>query len=112
MTIEQTDPAPVQHTWPRDHPVVIALTGFFAGLAYVCLVPAAYVALTRWVFSQDTSDDLFPFVIVAVLAPLALLVPERTRWFAKHVALGMVVTAVIVLGVSAMVLWVVMGREG
>lgn len=107
---EQATPA-AQHTWPRDHPVFVALTGFFAGLVYVCLVPAAYVAATRWLLSQDASDAVFPFVLVVLALPVLLVVPQRSRWFAKHMLLGMVVTAVVVLGVSALVLSVLMGRD-
>lgn len=116
MTTEQSAPpqqaAVEKHTWPRDHPIFIAITAFLAGLAYTCLVPAAYVGLTRVAFDQDTADRLFPLLAILLALPLALLVPARTRWFARHFLLGMFVTSIVIVGVSALVLWLMMAREG
>ena len=37
--------------------------------------------------------------------PIALLVGRRTRRFGTYMAIGMVVTALVVAGVTALVLW-------
>lgn len=98
--------------WHRDHPVFAALTGFFAGLAYVALVPALYVGILRSLVSDETASALFPFVLVTLAVPLGLVVTERTRRFAKYMLFGMVVCAVVVVGVATLVLWVLATREG
>ncbi len=98
--------------WHRDHPTFTALAGFFSGLAFVCAVPALYAALTQLVFSDDTAQTLFPFVLVLLVVPLGLLLTERTRRFGRYMLLGMVATAVVVAGVTALVLWVLTSGEG
>lgn len=109
---ETTDPAPTLDWWHRDHPVFTALTGFFAGLAYVALVPALYVGLLRSLVSDETAEALFPFVLVTLAVPLGLVITERTRRFGKYMIFGMVVCAVVVVGVASLVIWVLATREG
>ena len=46
--------------WHRDHPTFTALTGFFTGLVFVALVPAAFVGLLHLVVDDETTNDLFP----------------------------------------------------
>lgn len=96
--------------WHRDHPVFTPLTGFFAGLAFTLLVPGLFAALLESVFSQHTVTDLFPFVLIALLVPVVLLVRPRTRRFGLYFVLGMVATAAVVIGVGALVLWVMVNR--
>jgi hypothetical protein len=91
--------------WHRDHPVFVPLTGFFSGLAFTLLVPGLYAALLETTFDQHTVSDLFPFVLVALAVPLVLLARERTRRLGLYFLLGMATTAAVVLGVGALVLW-------
>jgi hypothetical protein len=96
--------------WHRDHPVFTPLTGFFSGLAFMLLVPSVFAALLESVFSQHTVGDLFPFVLVTLVVPIVLVARERTRRFGLYFILGMGTTAVVVLGVGALVLWVMVNR--
>jgi hypothetical protein len=91
--------------WHRDHPTFSALTGFFAGLLFVALIPAAYVAVLSLIFDNSKVEDLFPFVLVTLVVPLALVVNQRTRRFGTYFWIGIVLTAVVVVGVGALVLW-------
>jgi hypothetical protein len=92
--------------WHRDHPTFTALAGFFSGICFVSLVPALYVALTRLVFSHETAEALFPFVLASLAVPVGLVVTERSRRFGRYMLLGMVVCAVVVAGVASVVIWV------
>jgi len=91
--------------WHRDHPTFTALTGFFTGLLFVALVPAIYVALLSLVFDTDRVEELFPFVLLTLVVPLALVANRRTRRFGTYFWVGIVLTAVVVVGVGALVLW-------
>ena len=97
--------------WRRDHPTFTALTGFFTGLAFVVAVPGGFVALLHLAFDDDTTDDLFPLVLVALVVPLGLMAFQRTRRFGSYMLLGVVVTALVVGGAAALVLWVVVRRD-
>jgi hypothetical protein len=92
--------------WHRDHPVFVPLTGFFSGLAFTLVVPGLFAGLLETAFDQHTVSDLFPFVLVTLVVPIVLLVRERTRRLGLYFLLGMVTTAAVVLGVGALVLWV------
>jgi hypothetical protein len=96
--------------WHRDHPVFTPLTGFFSGLAFTLLVPGLYAALLESVFAQHTVTDLFPLVAVAVAVPVVLLARGSTRRFGLYFLLGMAATAAVVLGVGALVLWVMINH--
>ena len=96
--------------WHRDHPVFTPLTGFFSGLAFMLLVPGIFAALLESVFPQHTVADLFPFVVVTLAVPIVLVVRERTRRLGLYFLLGMGTTAVVVLGVGALVLWMMVQR--
>ena len=91
--------------WRRSHPTFAALTGFYAGLLYIIVVPGIAGAILAWVFGEDTAERYFPWVFVTLVVPLVLLFPRKTRRFAEFVWLGIVSTAVVVLGVGALVLW-------
>ena len=98
--------------WRRgDHPVFTALAGFFTGMAFVALVPAIYVGILRSLLSDETAEALFPLVLGTLALPLGLLVPERTRRFGTYMLLGMLVCAVVVIGVAAGVIWVLSRGE-
>ena len=91
--------------WHRDHPTFAALSGFFTGLLFVALVPALYVGVLSLMFDNDRVEELFPFVLVTLVVPLALVANKRTRRFGTYFWIGMVLTAVVVVGVGALVLW-------
>jgi len=91
--------------WHRDHPTFAALTGFFTGLAFVILVPGIFAGILSAVFDDHTAEDLFPFVLIFLAVPFGLVVVPRTRRFGRYMALGMATTLVVVVGVSAVVLW-------
>ena len=91
--------------WHRDHPTFTALTGFFTGLAFVILVPGAFIAILHLLFSDDTSEDLFPFVLVTLAVPIGLMVVPRSRRFGTYMLIGTLATALVVLGVAGLVLW-------
>jgi hypothetical protein len=101
--------APTHHRqpgwWHRDHPTFIALTGFFTGLLFVALVPAAYVGVLSLMFDNNKVEDLFPFVLVTLVVPLVLVANQRTRRFGTYFLIGIVLTAIVVVGVGALVLW-------
>ena len=98
--------------WHRDHPTFTALTGFFTGLAFVALVPAA---LRRPAppasFDDETTNDLFPIVLVALAVPLGLVAFSRTRRFGTYMLIGIVVTALVVVGAASLVLWLMVQRD-
>jgi hypothetical protein len=91
--------------WHRDHPTFAALSGFFTGLLFVALVPAIYVGVLSLMLDNQRVEDLFPFVLVTLVVPLALVVNPRTRRFGTYFWIGMVLTAIVVVGVGALVLW-------
>jgi hypothetical protein len=98
--------------WHRDHPTFSALAGFFTGLFFVALVPAAYVGVLSLFVGTDRVEDLFPFVLLTLVVPLALVASPRTRRFGKYFLLGIVLTAVVVVGVAALVLWYMVEHQG
>ncbi len=106
---QPTEPAPESKAapswWHRDHPTFSALSGFFTGLLFVALVPATYVGVLSLMFDNDRVEELFPFVLVTLVVPLALVANKGTRRFGKYFLLGMVLTAVVVVGVGSLVLW-------
>ena len=97
--------------WHRDHPTFTALTGFFTGLAFVILVPGLFAGLLHLLVDDETAKSLFPLVLVALAVPLGLVAVSRTRRFGVYMLIGMVVTALVVVGVAALVLWVMVQRE-
>ena len=91
--------------WHRDHPTFAALSGFFTGLLFVALVPAAFYGVLSLVVDNDRAEDLFPFVLVTLVVPIGLVASQRTRRFGTYFWIGMVLTAIVVVGVGALVLW-------
>jgi hypothetical protein len=98
--------------WHRDHPTFTALSGFFTGLLFVSLIPAIYVGVLSLIFGNYRVEELFPFILVTLIVPLGLVVNQHTRRFGKFFWLGMVLTAVVVLGVAALVLWYLVEHQG
>lgn len=91
--------------WHHSHPTFAGITGFFAGMLYVTAVPGAFVGVLRLLFTYETAEKLFPFVLIALVLPIAMLVKRKTRRFAQFMFVGMVVTALVVLGVASLVLY-------
>jgi hypothetical protein len=89
----------------RDHPTVTALAGFVTGMLFVTLVPGGFVGFLRLMFEYDTAENLFPLVLLSLAVPIALLVASRTRRFGIYMVVGMVITALVVLGVASLVLY-------
>jgi 4-amino-4-deoxy-L-arabinose transferase-like glycosyltransferase len=98
--------------WHRDHPVFAALSGFFTGLVLVIVVPGAFAAVLAAIFSTERAEELFPFVLLIFVVPIGLTAAPRTRRFGKYLLLGMLLTAVVVAGVAALVLYILIRRDG
>ena len=97
--------------WHRDHPVFFALSGFFTGLVTVIVIPGAFAAILNALFTYERAEDYFPFVLVVFAVPFGLIAAHRTRRFGKYMLLGMTLTAVVVIGVAALVLWILYLRD-
>jgi hypothetical protein len=119
MSIESETPAstpasteaPQVGWWHRDHPTFTALSGFFTGLVFVCLVPAAFAGVLTAVFGSRRVEELFPLVLVMLVVPLVLVLLPRTRRFGTYMWLGIVTTAVVVVGVGGLVLWILISSS-
>jgi hypothetical protein len=95
--------------WMHDsHPTVAALVGFYIGLAYAILVPGSWGALLTWVAGPERAEQLFPWVALTLLVPLALLIPRKTRRLAQFVWLGIILTVLVIVGVGALVFWILL----
>ena len=95
--------------WHHSHPTFAGIAGFFAGMLFVTALPGAFAGILRLLFSYDTAERLFPFVLIALAVPIFLLVKRKTRRFAQFMFIGMVVTALVVLGVTSLVLYFMVG---
>ena len=98
--------------WHRDHPVFSALSGFFTGLVLVIVVPGVFAAILAAMFSTERAEELFPFVLLIFVVPIGLIAAPRTRRFGKYLLLGMLLTAIVVAGVAALVLYILFRRDG
>lgn len=102
---EQDDQTAQPDWWHRDHPTFAALSGFFTGLLFVLLVPAAFVGVLSVVLDNSRAQELFPLVLVTLVVPLYLVISHRFRRFGTYMWIGIVSTALVVGGVSAVVLY-------
>jgi len=98
--------------WHRDHPVFVPLAGFFTGMVFIILVPGTYAAVLKALVGFERAESLFPFVLLTLVVPIALLVPHRTRRFGRYMLFGVLATAVVVVGVALGVLWFLLNRDG
>ena len=112
MSTEEQAPATQPDWWHRDHPTFAALTGFYTGLVFAIVVPGLYVGILAALFGQQRAEDLFPFVLVTLAIPIGLVIAPRTRRFGLYMLIGMVTTALVVGGVSAIVLWYMVTYQG
>lgn len=97
---------PEPNWWHRSHPTFAGLVGFFSGVLYVIAVPGIYGALLSWLLPPSKAQALFPLILVALIVPLGMLVPRKTRRFAQFMLLGVVCTAVVVGLTAALVIYV------
>ena len=95
--------------WHHSHPTFAGITGFFAGMLFVTAVPGAFAGILRLLFPYETAEQLFPLVLLALALPIFLLVKRKTRRFAQFMFIGMLVTALVVLGVASLVLYFMAG---
>ena len=109
---EAPEDEPEPNWWNRSHPTFAGLVGFFAGVAYVIIVPGVYATLLGLLVSDATAQKLFPLVLLALLVPLAMLVPRKTRRFAQFMFLGIVSTAVVIAVTAALVIWLLVQIDG
>src|SRR5215213_9918964 len=106
------EPGPEPSWWHRSHPTFAGLVGFFIGVAYVIVVPGIYAAVLRLLLSDSAAQRLFPLIALALVVPLALLIPRKTRRFAQFMLLGVVTTAVVIGLTAAVVIWVLVKIDG
>jgi hypothetical protein len=106
------EPAPEPSWWHRSHPTFASLVGFFSGVAYVIVIPGIYAALLGLLLSDSAAQRLFPLIGLALVVPLALLVPRKTRRFAQFMLLGAVTTAVVIGVTAVVVIWVLVRLDG
>lgn len=110
-----TDPEPQDddepNWWHRSHPTFAGVVGFFTGIVYVIVVPGIYATLLNAFLGEKTATRLFPYVLIALLVPVGLLVPRKTRRFAQLMLVGMVATVLVVAVTAALVLWVLVSRD-
>jgi hypothetical protein len=106
------DAAPDPSWWNSSHPTFAGLVGFFTGVAYVIIIPGVYAALLSLLLGDKTAQRLFPLILLALVVPLALLVPRKTRRFAQFMLLGVVLTAVVIGLTSAVVIWILVQTQG
>ncbi|HEX3221068.1 MAG TPA: hypothetical protein VHR35_00740 [Nocardioides sp.] len=111
-TVDEESSAPEPSWWHRSHPTFAGLVGFFTGVAYVIIVPGLYVAVLSLVLDDKTAQRLFPLVLIALVVPVALLVPRKTRRFAQFMLLGVVLTALVIGLTTALVVWVMVQTQG
>ena len=95
--------------WHHSHPTFAGITGFFAGMLFVTAVPGAFAGILRLLFPYETAEQLFPLVLLALALPIFLLIKRKTRRFAQFMFIGMLVTALVVLGVASLVLYFMAG---
>lgn len=106
-----TGDGPEPDWWHRDHPTFTALTGFFTGLVVVIVVPGAFAAILGAMFDYETAEGLFPLVLLVFGVPIGLLVAPRTRRFGRYMLIGMLTTAVVVVGVAAVVISILIALD-
>lgn len=106
------EPAPEPSWWHRSHPTFASLVGFFSGVAYVIVVPGMYAALLGLFLSDTAAQRLFPLIALALVVPLALLIPRKTRRFAQFMLLGVVTTAVVIGLTAVLVVWALVRLDG
>ena len=104
-------PGPPPDWWHRDHPTFVALTGFFTGMLFVTVVPGGFIGVLRLLFSFETAERLFPIVAVMLVVPAVLVANGRTRTCGLYMVIGMTLTALVVIAVASLVLYVMVRQQ-
>ena len=91
--------------WHHSHPTFAALAGFFAGMLFVTALPGAVAGILRLLLPYETAESLFPLIALTLVFPIFLLAKRKTRRFGQYMFIGMVITALVVLGVASLVLY-------
>jgi hypothetical protein len=97
--------------WHRSHPTFAALTGFFAGMLFVTAVPGGFVSVLRLMLPYEKAEQLFPLVAIGLVVPIVMVSRRKTRRFGIFMAIGMLLTALVVLGVASLVLYFMVRYE-
>lgn len=108
VTVGQDEPVH-RDWWHRGHPTFTAISGFFSGLLFATVVPGLFMATVRY-FADDstaerTAEEAFPFVLLFLVVPIAMVAFPQTRRFGTYLMLGIVVTLAVVIGVGTFVFW-------
>ena len=98
--------------WHREHPTFTSLTGFFTGMLAVTLVPGAFAGILRLLFTYDKAEQLFPWIAVLLVIPVGLVLYRPTRRFGRYLWIGMILTALVVLGVASLILYFMVRYQG
>jgi len=91
---------------PHGHPIALSLSGFFAGMALMLVIPATFAALATRFASAGDLVSLAPLGLIPFAIPLVLIITGRTRLFGSYLLIGMISTAVVVAVVAGAVLLV------
>jgi len=98
--------------WSRDHPVFVPLASFFGGMALVLFTFGLLGAIVSQVLGYDAAGTVFPYSFVIFVVPLVLIGFAHTRRVGLYLLLGMVLTAVVVIGVAAATLAFLLAGDG
>ena len=92
------------------HPVRSPVGGFLTGMVLVVVLPALALSGVHSVLGYRMTEQLAPLLTLLLVLPLGLAASRRTRTFGLYLALGMLVMLLVVVGVSAAVVWMMLGR--
>ena len=65
-----------------------------------------------WSRTRARRSELFPLVLLALVIPVAMLVPRKTRRFAMFMFLGIFSTALVIALTAALMIWVMVRIDG
>lgn len=82
-----------------------AYGGFFAGAAWLLVVPGLLISLGSWLWPEGKVPGLVFTALVTLGLPALAFARGRVRGFAAWMFIGMVVTLAVVL-VAVLALWV------
>lgn len=98
--------------WHHSHPTFAAIGGFFTGMLWVTALPGFFAAVLWALLSHERAERVFPWVALALIVPIVLLAKRKTRRFGQYMAIGMVLTALVVAGIASLVLYVFVRMDG
>jgi hypothetical protein len=89
----------------------LSLGGFFAGVAWIIIVPGLLLTLVNTLAPNDTGAGFLAAGLIALAAPIALLFSGKTRRFGAFMLIGMAVTMIVVAGVCVAFIALLMAGE-